>query len=85
MQRVEGWDRCLFITGRIQYSPIPPPLSSCVRCVAQVFWHALWTLDDVLFPAYRSEDLTGSVFIVGTWLASKQSSHLVAIVVHGVG
>lgn len=37
--------------------------------VDQVFWHALWTIDDVFFPAYRSIDLKGSVFIVGAWLA----------------
>ncbi len=27
----------------------------------------MWTLDDVLFPGYRSIDLKGSVFIVGVF------------------
>jgi len=39
------------------------------------FWVALWHLDDILFPTYKQEDLSGSVFLVGGFRTGSTSLH----------
>jgi hypothetical protein len=46
----------------------------CLLLFDQGFWHLLWTVDDIFFPAYRDIDLKGSVFIVGEWRCHPVSS-----------